>query len=443
MFSDRAQINVEAGHGGNGCTAFRREKFVPHGGPSGGDGAPGGDVVIYGDDTVRDLSRFRTQVHWKGGRGGHGEGSQRHGRHGEPAEVPVPVGTQVYGHDGRLIADVTEAGQRVLVARAGLGGRGNQRFATATRQAPRFAERGTPGQEEWLTLQLKLLADAGLLGFPNAGKSSLLRAISNARPKVADYPFTTIVPQLGVVEVGDGRQVTVADIPGLLEGAHLGHGLGDAFLAHLERCRLLVHVVDVSDGAEAAVAAARAIHGELDGYGAGLADRPQLLVAHKIDTLDADQRAAAVAALDALRGELPVVGPVVAAAALTREGIPALIDELVRAWSSLPDPRPPVIAGVGASGGAEVVDYVLTPVDAGRAAPIEVSREDEGLRLSGPLVDRLLDRFDAGNPEAVRYVLERLEAQGATRALKRAGAAPGTEVRVGPAAFEFRDERDR
>ena len=253
MFHDRVRIHVQAGRGGDGGLSFRREKHVPKGGPDGGDGGPGGDVVLVADHDLRDLSAFRPNQHVKAGRGGGGGGALKHGATGADAELHVPIGTQVLDDEERLLADLAHPGARAVVARGGLAGRGNKRFATPTRQAPRFAETGLPGEELWLELRLKLLADAALVGFPNAGKSSLLRRISNAKPKVADYPFTTLAPVLGTVDGVDGRQLTVADVPGLIEGASEGVGLGHEFLAHLERARLLVHVIDVDRGRDRAV----------------------------------------------------------------------------------------------------------------------------------------------------------------------------------------------
>jgi GTP-binding protein len=281
MFSDRARIHVQAGRGGDGALSFRREKYVPKGGPDGGDGGRGGQIVLIADPDLRDLSRFRRERWFKGGRGGHGGGSGKHGADGGDVELAVPVGTQVVDDDGNLTVDLAHPGARVVLARGGSGGRGNRRFATPTRQTPRFAEVGAPGEEADYELQLKLLADAALVGLPNAGKSSLLRRISNAKPKVADYPFTTIEPVLGTVDSPDGRQLVVADVPGLIEGASEGVGLGHAFLAHLERARMLAHVIDVAAGDPAEQF--RTIDAELSAYGAGLETRPQIVVLNKID----------------------------------------------------------------------------------------------------------------------------------------------------------------
>src|SRR3954447_24579327 len=284
MFDDRARIRVHAGRGGDGSLHFRREKHVPKGGPDGGDGGPGGDVVLVADPDLRDLSGFRAHKSFRAGSGEPGRGALKHGASGEPVEIRVPVGTQVFDEDAQLIADLASPSARVVVARGGIAGRGNKRFASPTRRTPRFAETGLVGEDATLELHLKLLADAALAGLPNAGKSSLLTRISNARPKVAEYPFTTLAPVLGTVDAPDRtRQLTVADVPGLIEGASEGIGLGHEFLAHLERARLLVHVIDAAAGDPDAQFGT--IDGELRAYGAGLEQRPQVLVLNKIDLL--------------------------------------------------------------------------------------------------------------------------------------------------------------
>jgi GTPase len=282
VFHDRARIRVKAGRGGDGALSFRREKHVPKGGPDGGDGGPGGDVVVVADADLRDLSSFQRRRWIEAKSGGPGGGSGKHGAAGESVELRVPAGTQVFEGD-QLVADLKSPGAQVVLARGGAGGRGNRRFASATRQTPRFAEVGQPGEEAEVELRLKLLADAALVGLPNAGKSSLLRRISNARPKVASYPFTTIEPVLGTVDAPDGRQLTVADVPGLIEGASEGVGLGHEFLAHLERARMLVHVIDAAEGEPAEQWAQ--IDRELAAYGAGLDALPQIVVLNKIDLL--------------------------------------------------------------------------------------------------------------------------------------------------------------
>jgi GTP-binding protein len=283
VFHDKATIHAEAGRGGHGGLSFRREKHVPKGGPDGGDGGTGGDVIVLADPALRDLSAFRRVKLLRAGNGGNGSGSRKHGADGETVEVRVPVGTQVVDGNDRLVADLTTPGARFVAGRGGSGGRGNARFATPTRQTPRFAETGLPGDEADFVLQLKLVVDAALAGVPNAGKSSLLRRISNAKPKVADYPFTTLEPVLGTVDGPDARQLTIADVPGLIEGAADGAGLGHEFLAHLERARLLVHVLDASEAD--LEERFRTIDRELAAYGAGLAERPQLVVLNKVDLL--------------------------------------------------------------------------------------------------------------------------------------------------------------
>jgi GTPase len=298
MFIDEAKIKVKAGDGGNGCMAFRREKFVPHGGPSGGDGGKGGDIVMESSERHNTLVHFRFNPEHKSERGRHGEGSNKTGREGVDVLLKVPVGTIVYDDEtGEKAFEFTKADQRFVIARGGRGGRGNARFATSVHQAPREHEPGRPGEERVYRLELKLLADVGLVGYPNVGKSTLISRISAARPKIADYPFTTLEPNLGVVAVGDARNeisFVVADIPGLIEGAHTGSGLGTQFLRHIERTRLLVHLVDVSDssGRDDVTKDVDVIMGELASFGAHLEDKPMIMVASKIDVVNKDKLAA-------------------------------------------------------------------------------------------------------------------------------------------------------
>src|SRR6266567_3497605 len=295
MFIDEATIRVKAGDGGNGCLAFRREKFVPRGGPSGGDGGKGGDVIMESSERHNTLVHFRFNPEYKAQRGRHGEGSNRTGREGVEITLKVPVGTILYDADtGEKVHDFARPEERIVVAQGGRGGRGNARFATSTHQAPREHEEGRPGEDRVFRLELKLLADVGLVGYPNVGKSTLISRISAARPKIADYPFTTLQPNLGVVAVGqppEERSFVVADIPGLIEGAHSGAGLGTQFLRHIERTRLLVHLVDVSDssGRPDVVNDVEVILGELDSFGAHLAEKPMLMVASKIDAANKDR----------------------------------------------------------------------------------------------------------------------------------------------------------
>ena len=321
MFIDDVTIQVKAGNGGNGCLAFRREKYVPRGGPSGGDGGRGGDVILVASQHYNTLLHFRYNPEHKAERGRHGEGSNRKGRDGASVDVPTPVGTMVYDSEtGELLHDFTAAGDRFLAAKGGRGGRGNARFATSTHQAPTEHEDGFPGEERRLHLKLKLLADVGLVGFPNAGKSTLIASISAARPKIADYPFTTLEPNLGVVGADGNRSYVVADIPGLIEGAHLGHGLGVQFLRHIERTRVLAHLVDVSEmSGRDPVRDFEVVMEELRSFSEDLAAKPMIVVATKIDAAQDPERIASLRKL-ARRRKLPFFK----ISAVTGEGIPAL-----------------------------------------------------------------------------------------------------------------------
>jgi GTP-binding protein len=398
MFHDRARIHVTGGGGGDGALSFRREKYVPKGGPDGGDGGNGGDVILVADADLRDLSAFKGKRRFGGGRGRHGEGANRRGGDGESVDLHVPIGTQVFDTGGRLVADLAHPSARVTVARGGIGGSGNKRFATSTEQAPRIAEVGQPGEEATLELRLKLLADAALLGFPNAGKSSLLRRLSNAKPRVADYPFTTIAPVLGTVDGPEGRQLTVADVPGLLEGASEGVGLGDEFLAHLERARLFLHVIEMQEDVNARF---RAIDRELLAYGARLAERPQIVVLNKLDLVDEVPRL--VARDDRVLAVVPV-------SAVTGTGI----EELKRAlFELIPDEAPAVAAPV-----EEMADYLVYRPQPPRRRPYRIFRSDRGYRVSGT-------GLAAGDEDALRD------------ALRSAGAKPGDLVTVGETTYEF------
>ena len=363
MFHDRARISVQAGRGGDGGLSFRREKHVPKGGPDGGDGGRGGDVELLADRDLRDLSILRPNQRFRARRGEPGRGGGRDGASGAGIELRVPVGTQVLDEDERLVADLTSPGARFVLARGGSGGRGNRRFATPTRRTPRFAETGLPGDEGAFTLHLKLLADAALVGLPNAGKSSLLRRISNAKPKVADYPFTTLAPVLGTVDSSSGRQLTVADVPGLIEGASEGIGLGHEFLAHLERARLLLHVLDV---AAEPLEAFATVQRELSAYGAGLDERPQAVVLNKIDLLP-DVPTFAV--------EDPRVVRVFAVSCATGAGI----EELRRALFELCAPAPEAAAEEGDG----LVDFLVYRPRPATRRPYRILRTERGFRVVG------------------------------------------------------------
>jgi GTP-binding protein len=304
-FLDEAKVYIQSGAGGNGCVSFRREKFIEFGGPNGGNGGRGGDVVVQAVNGLNTLIDYRYQQHFKAKRGGHGMGKDRHGANGADVVLKVPVGTQVYEEDGEtLLADLTEVGQRTTIARGGNGGFGNAHFKTSTNRAPRHANPGQPGEEMTIRLRLKLIADAGLVGLPNAGKSTFLSVVTAAKPKIADYPFTTLHPQLGVVRI-DNREFVLADLPGLIEGAHEGVGLGDRFLGHTERCRVLLHLVDGTS--EDPGAAYKTIRGELEAYGQGLTDKPEIVALTKIDAMTPDEIKAQAAKLKKACKKTPLV----------------------------------------------------------------------------------------------------------------------------------------
>jgi GTP-binding protein len=394
VFHDRARIFVAAGRGGDGSMSFRREYRVPKGGPDGGDGGPGGDVVLVADPDLRDLSAFQRGRRYRAGRGEHGGGANKSGAAGESVELRVPIGTQVFDEEGTILADLAGPRSRAVVAEGGSGGRGNKRFASPTRQTPRFAEIGLPGDERTLELRLKLMADAALAGLPNAGKSSLLRRISNARPKVAEYPFTTLEPVLGTVDAPDGRQLTVADVPGLIEGASEGIGLGHEFLAHLERARTLVHVIDAAAGEPAEQF--EVVDRELGAYGAGLAELPQVVVLNKLDLLTEPP---------ALELDDPRVVRVFAVSCATGEGV----EEFRRALFELvPAAEPPE------EDEAAVPDFLVYRPKP-RARPYRIFRTDRGYRITGTAP----------------------EGQELEDALRAAGARTGAEVEIGDEVFEL------
>jgi GTP-binding protein len=444
MFADRARIHVEAGRGGDGVVSFRREAHVPRGGPDGGDGGHGGDVAVACDPSKRDLAALRHSPHVKAGRGEHGKGAQKHGARGEARVIAVPPGTQVTGLEGERY-DLLEPGQRVTVARGGSGGHGNKRFASSTRQAPRFAESGLEGESGWIELWLKLLADAGFVGLPNAGKSSLLRRLTRAAPKVADYPFTTVEPVLGTLETDD-RQLVLADIPGLIEGAADGAGLGDEFLAHVERCRALLHVVELAppEGSPDPFAAHEIVRGELAEHGAGLDGLPELVVLSKRDLVPEERVDAALSEWRRRLGD-SVLG-VIAVSSATGEGVDELRGEILRAVpeQALKEGEPGrASAGVAAGSSARdagdahgfEAEHITYRPDAEQG--FEVEAEDGGFRVRGRGIEVLVRRHDLSNPEALAYLEQRLREIGVLRELERAGFQPGDEVRIGEQAFEL------
>jgi GTP-binding protein len=426
MLADRARIEVRAGGGGNGCLSFRREAHVPKGGPDGGDGGRGGDVVLRCDDSLRDLQSFKRRAHYRADRGGHGQGAQRHGADGEAMIVRVPPGTQVAKWDGTRY-DLVRPGQEVTIAVGGPGGRGNKQFVSATRQAPRLAERGLPGEEGVVELHLKLLADVGLVGLPNAGKSSLLARMTRAAPKVAAYPFTTLEPVLGTLDADD-RQLVIADIPGLIEGASAGAGLGHDFLAHVERTRLLVHVLDLSplDGSDP-VENHRVIESELADHDPRLAELPRVIALSKADLV-----APEVAEAAAGEWRSRVDAPVIVTSSATRQGLDALARELLR--------RVPVDEPASDGGDpthpSEVAEFqVFRP---GSRGGFDVEKLGRGeFRVSGDAVERLVARHDLENEEALAHVEHRLRRMGVIAALEKEGFEPGDDVEIAGVVFEL------
>ncbi len=407
MFVDRARIEVASGAGGNGCVSFRREKYVPRGGPNGGDGGTGGAVILAVDKKLRTLLDFRSRHHFTAARGEHGRGKDQHGASAPDLVVHVPPGTVVRdAESGDVIADLLTPGDRVVLCRGGRGGRGNARFAGPTRQAPRFAEKGEPGTRRVLDLELKVIADVGLVGLPNAGKSSLIAAASAARPKIADYPFTTLEPNLGVVRRNE-TDFVMADIPGLIEGAHRGAGLGHEFLRHVERTRLLVHVVDgaASDPADDF----RTVDRELALHDPGLALRPRLVAVNKIDVTTehvAELRAA-------------TRWPVFPISAVTHAGLDELLDAIVRELAKIPPPEPEVAV-----------------IRAGEER-WHIARDGDGLTVVGGPFATWVAMTDLDNHEGAEYLAKRLRGAGLPKALMAAGASDGALVRIGEAEFRL------
>ena len=422
-FVDECNLNVRAGDGGAGCVSIRREAHVPKGGPDGGDGGNGGDIWLVADRNVPSLLAFRDHPHRKAASGGHGSGKQRHGRSGEELVIPVPVGTTVFDFDGELLSDLVHEGDRWLAAEGGRGGRGNAKFLSQRRRAPSFAEQGEHGEERWLRLELKLMADVALVGYPNVGKSTLISRISAAKPKIADYPFTTLEPNLGVVRLDDGGnrsnpgrggafEMVVADIPGLIEGASEGRGLGLQFLRHIERARVLVLLLDLADPAGAApVDQMRVLLDELEAYKPELLDRPRIIVGSRLDVA----APGAVAAVDGLVD--------LCISSVTGEGLSPLVghmaDEVRTARAEQPEPTAFVVH---------------------RPAPesFRIERDDTGAFLViGREATRAVAFSDLTNPEALDEAHRRLKRMGVDKALARAGAGEGDVVHIGKLSFEY------
>ena len=425
MFLDQVKIWVRAGDGGDGAASFRREAHVPRGGPDGGDGGRGGSIHLRVDPGETTLIDYRFKHHFRADSGGKGGGSRRHGKAGRDIVLPVPPGTAVFA-DGQLIADLVARDQQVMVARGGRGGLGNVHFATATHRTPRHAQKGEPGEERWLTLELRLIANVGLVGLPNAGKSTLLRALTAAQPKVADYPFTTLEPSLGVLDLSaripeDERRPTIADLPGLIEGASMGAGLGHAFLRHVERTRLIAHVVDAA--ARAPVDDLETVREELVAHDPALVEKPTLLVANKMD-LPAARKGWEALRRWATEHEIPAV----AVSGMTGEGIPGLREALAALLPAADElATPPEPAGV-----------VVHRFDSTRDG-FAVAHEAGGFRVRGRRVERMAAQTDFDNEESVERFQRDLTRLGIHRELRRAGVSEGDIVLIGPAELEWRE----
>ncbi len=425
MFYDYAKVNVKAGDGGNGIVAFRREKYVPKGGPAGGDGGKGGSIILRADEGLRTLIDFRYQTHYKGKRGDHGSGAKQHGRSADDIVLRVPVGTVVRDADTKkLLGDLRHHGQEIVVAQGGRGGRGNARFVSSTHRAPAFAENGEKGEERWITLELKLLADVGLVGFPNVGKSTIISRVSAAKPKIANYHFTTLEPNLGMVRVDAGRSFVIADVPGLVEGAAEGAGLGHRFLRHVERTRVLVHVVDLS-GSEGRdpLEDLAVIRGELERYAPQLNEKPMVIVANKVDLMSDDDREAALARLSEAYPEVRIF-PMSAAT-------DSDLNELVYHLADILDAIGPV----------EYAEEDFEPVEEEpqkQEAPFRVQKiGPDAYEVVGPEIDGLVGRTQFERDEAVERFMKILDNMGIEKALREAGIQDGDTVIVGPMALDY------
>lgn len=437
-FTDLSHINVKGGDGGAGCMSFRREAYVPKGGPDGGDGGRGGNVIVEADPQLSSLIDYRYKHHFRAQRGTHGQGARRHGSDGADLVLRVPVGTVVRELDPATqtpaydIADLTQPGERVIVAPGGAGGRGNIHFVTSVRRAPAFAEKGEPAREHWIELEMKLMADAALVGMPSVGKSSIIARISAARPKIADYPFTTLVPNLGVARAANGQSFVAADVPGLIEGASEGKGLGHQFLRHIERTAIILHVVDVTGGYEGrdVIEDYRAINAELEAYASELAERPQIVVANKCDlpgTEEAQERLRAAAEADG--------HAFFAVSAATGVGLDALVSACAAEVARLRAEAAECDKGDDHS---ELWELERQRRD----RSMRVTREERhAWRVSGSQVERMVVQTDWENDEAVAYLQHRFERSGLNDALAKAGAQTGDEVRILELAFTYEGDR--
>ncbi|MGC6589984.1 GTPase ObgE [Paenibacillus sp. Dod16] len=429
MFVDKAKVYVKGGDGGDGLIAFRREKYVPEGGPAGGDGGKGGDVIFRVDEGLRTLMDFRYQKHFKAKRGEKGRNKSQHGANADSMIVRIPPGTILTDDDtGEVIGDLTRHGQQVVVARGGRGGRGNIRFATPNNPAPELAENGEEGEERYVTMELKVMADVGLVGFPSVGKSTLLSVVSAAQPKIGAYHFTTITPNLGVVEVGDGRNFVMADLPGLIEGAHEGVGLGHAFLRHVERTRVIVHVVDMA-GTEGRDPFEdwEKINDEIRLYNPVLVERPQIVAANKMDMPEAEEYLAAFKEkLKEIRPDIEVM-PI---SSLTRQGIQELLYRTIDVLESIPDE--PAIEEV-----SEVSERKVYKFKAQNDNSFTVTRDNEMYVVHSERIERMLKRMQMNSHDAILKLARTMRHMGVDEELRKRGATEGTIVRIGDFEFEF------
>ncbi|MFB4320996.1 GTPase ObgE [Paenibacillus lautus] len=429
MFVDKAKVYVKGGDGGDGLIAFRREKYVPEGGPAGGDGGKGGDVIFRVDEGLRTLMDFRYQKHFKAKRGEKGRNKSQHGANAESMIVRIPPGTILTDDDtGEVIGDLTRHGQQVVVARGGRGGRGNIRFATPNNPAPELAENGEEGEERYVTMELKVMADVGLVGFPSVGKSTLLSVVSAAQPKIGAYHFTTITPNLGMVEVGDGRNFVMADLPGLIEGAHEGVGLGHEFLRHVERTRVIIHVVDMA-GTEGRDPFEdwQKINDEIRLYNPVLIERPQIVAANKMDMPEAEEY------LTAFKEKVKEIRPdieVMPISSLTRQGIQELLYRTIDVLESIPDE--PTIEEV-----SEVSERKVYKFKAQNDNSFTVTRDNEMYVVHSERIERMLKRMQMNSHDAILKLARTMRHMGIDEELRKRGATEGTIVRIGDFEFEF------
>lgn len=429
MFVDKAKIYVKGGDGGDGLVAFRREKYVPEGGPAGGDGGKGGDVIFRVDEGLRTLMDFRYQRHFKAQRGEKGRNKSQHGAGADNMVVRIPPGTVIIDDDtGEVIADMTRHGQQIVVARGGRGGRGNIRFATPANPAPELAEHGEEGQERYIVLELKVMADVGLVGFPSVGKSTLLSVVSAAKPKIGAYHFTTITPNLGVVDIGDGRSFVMADLPGLIEGASEGVGLGHEFLRHVERTRIIIHVIDMagSEGRDPFEDWVK-INDELRQYNAGLAERPQIVAANKMDMPESEEL------LASFRERALAVNPeleIMPISSLTRKGVQELLYRAADLLDSIPEA--PAVEEV-----AEITERKVYKLEAEDDDAFTITRDNEAFVVKSARIERMLKRMQMNSHDAILKLARTLRHMGVDEELRKRGAVEGTIVRIGDFEFEF------